>query len=89
MKWEVIYQELLLDLNNSMIKYKIDKALDDIYRDDELIKLIELYHENNSDSIRLAIYNNQKFKRYKILENEFNLLILELNKIFLNLRSSL
>lgn len=89
MKWEVIYQELLLDLNNSMIKYKIDKALDDIYRDDELIKLIELYHENNSDSIRLSIYNNEKFKRYKTLENEFNLLILELNKIFLSLRSLL
>lgn len=89
MKWEVIYQELLLDLNNSMIKYEIDKALDDIYSDKELIKLIELYHKNNSDSIRLSIYNNEKFKKYKTLENEFNMLILELNKIFLNLRSSL
>ena len=59
------------------------------YSDKELIKLIELYHKNNSDSIRLSIYNNEKFKKYKTLENEFNMLILELNKIFLNLRSSL
>ena len=89
MKWEVIYQELLFEINNSSLKYEIDKALDDIYMDKTLIKLIERYHRTNSDSIRLSIYNNEKFRKYKILENEFNMLILELNKIFLNLRSSL
>ena len=86
MKWEVLYQELLFDINNSSLKYEVDKALDDIYKDEELVKLIELYHKNNLDSDRLSIYNNEK---YKHIENEVNMLILELNKIFLNLRSSL
>ena len=54
---------------------------------DEIVRILE--KGNNSDSIRLSIYNNEKFKKYKTLENEFNMLILELNKIFLNLRSSL
>ena len=89
MKWEVLYQELLLDINNSSLKYEVDKALDDIYKDEKLVKLIELYHKNNLDSDRLAIYNNEKFRKYKHLENEVNMLILELNKIFLSLRSSL
>ena len=33
-------------------------------------------------TLKLKIYNNKKFMRYKRLENETNILIMKLNKIF-------
>ena len=82
MDYNLIYQELLLDIKNSKLAFNIRKSLNDIYNDKDLISLINKYKETGNETIKKEIYNNEKFMRYKRLENETNLLIMKLNKIF-------
>lgn len=82
MDYNLIYQELLLDIKNSNLAFNIRKSLNDIYNDKDLISLINKYRETEDETLKKEIYNNEKFMRYKRLENETNLLIMKLNKIF-------
>ena len=82
MDYNLIYQELLLDIKNSNLAFNIRKSLNDIYNDKDLISLINKYRETEDETIKKEIYNNEKFMRYKRLENETNILIMKLNKIF-------
>ena len=82
MDYNLIYQELLSNIKHSKLSFDIKQALKDIYNDKELIKLINKYKETGDETIKKEIYNNEKFMRYKRLENETNLLIMKLNKIF-------
>ena len=82
MDYNLIYQELILDIKNSKLTYKIKKSLNDIYNDKKLITNINKYKDTLDENIKKEIYNNEKFMRYKRLENETNLLIMKLNKIF-------
>lgn len=89
MKYMITYQELLLDINNSNIKFAIDRVLTDIYKDKRLIESINKYKETLDEKIRDEIYENESFVKYKKLENEVNMLILKLNKIFKELEVDL
>lgn len=82
MDYNLIYEELLLDIKNSNLAFNIKKSLNDIYDDKELIELINKYKETGDETLKKEIYNNEKFMEYKRLENETNLLIMKLNKIF-------
>lgn len=82
MDYNLIYQELILDIKNSKLTYNIKKSLNDIYNDKKLIANINKYKDTLDENIKKEIYNNEKFMRYKRLENETNLLIMKLNKIF-------
>ena len=82
MDYNLIYQELLSDIKNSKLSFDIKQALKDIYNDKQLIKLMNKYKETGDETIKKEIYNNENFTRYKRLENETNLLIMKLNKIF-------
>lgn len=82
MKYMLTYQELLLDINNSNIKFAIDRVLTDIYKDKRLVESINKYKETLDEKIKDEIYENENFVKYKKLENEVNMLILKLNKIF-------
>ena len=82
MDYNVIYRELLLDIKNSKLAFNIKESLNDIYNDKDLIDFINKYKETRDENIKKEIYNNEKFIRYKKLENETNLLIMKLNKIF-------
>ena len=82
MDYNLIYQELLLDIKNSNLAFNIRKSLNDIYNDKDLISLINKYKETGNETLKKEIYNNEKFMGYKRLENETNLLIMKLNKIF-------
>lgn len=75
-----IYQELIYMIDNSIIKKEIKECLDDIYKDDELVNKIKMYHETYDEVLRKEIYNNNKYIKYKTLENRLNLLILSCNK---------
>ena len=75
-----IYQELIYMIDNSIIKKEINECLDDIYKDDELVNKIKRYHETYDEVLRKEIYNNNKYIKYKTLENRLNLLILSCNK---------
>ena len=82
MDYNVIYRELLLDIKNSKLAFNIKESLNDIYNDKDFIDFINKYKETRDEPIKKEIYNNEKFIRYKKLENETNLLIMKLNKIF-------
>ncbi len=82
MDYNLVYQELLLDIKNSLLAFNIRESLKDIYNDKDLIMLINKYKEKENETIKKEIYNNEKFIKYKKLENEVNLLIIKLNKIF-------
>ena len=75
-----IYQELIYMIDNSIIKKEIKECLDDIYKDDELVNKIKRYHETYDEVLRKEIYNNNKYIKYKTLENRLNLLIISCNK---------
>lgn len=88
MDYNVIYGELLLDIKNSKLSFNIRESLNDIYNDKNLIELINKYKNTGDETIKREIYNNEKFIRYKKLENETNLLIMKLNKIFKEVSNS-
>ena len=76
-----IYQELIYMIDNSKIKKEIEDSLEDIYNDVELVNKIKKYHETYNNNLRKEIYNNNnKYKRYKKLENRLNLLIFSCNR---------
>ena len=89
MKYMITYQELLLDINNSNIKFAIDRVLTDIYKDKRLVESINKYKETLDEKTKDEIYENENFVKYKKLENEVNMLILKLNKIFKELEVDL
>lgn len=74
------YYELVDMINNSEIKSEIKKSLASIYEDKELIAKIDEYHNTYNETIRKKIYNEEKYKQYKMLENRLNFLILSCNK---------
>lgn len=74
------YYELVDMINNSEIKSEIKKSLASIYEDKELIAKIDEYHNTYNETIRKEIYNDEKYKKYKMLENRLNFLILSCNK---------
>ena len=80
-------------MESANVFYCENKDYDNISDEDliEIIKsgdkgafdyLINKYKEAEDETIKKEIYNNEKFMRYKRLENETNLLIMKLNKIF-------
>ena len=74
------YYELVDMINNSEIKSEIKKSLASIYEDKEQIAKIDEYHNTYNETIRKKIYNDEKYKQYKMLENRLNFLILSCNK---------
>lgn len=74
------YYELVDMINNSEIKSEIKKSFASIYEDKELIAKIDEYHNTYNETIRKKIYNDEKYKQYKMLENRLNFLILSCNK---------
>lgn len=88
MHYNLIYQDLLFSINNSKLSYDIKESLKSIYNDKDLIDSINKYKITKDESLIKKIYNNEKFMRYKKLENETNLLIMKLNSIFKELGDS-
>lgn len=70
---------------------KIIKKLNkDIINDKEIIELLEEYRKSNSRDIKMKLYENDKFRKYKDNEMEVNLLIMKINNKLkeINSRSS-
>ena len=51
----------------------------EIIKDKELLKLIEEYNRTQDEKLKQEIINNELFKKYKVLETDINVLILEIN----------
>ncbi len=74
------YYELIDMLDDSKIKFEIKEALTDIYEDEALVAKIDKYHNTYNKELRKEIYSDEKYQRYKQLENRLNFLILSCNK---------
>lgn len=70
-------------LKNSLEKeekiIEVKKLLEIINNDKELIELINEYKEKPTEELKYTIYNNITYKRYKELENDINIMILQIN----------
>lgn len=82
----VYYQELINMINNSEISFRCKESLEKIYSNKQLVDMIEEYNKSYDSTLRDKIYTNEDFINYKKLENEVNLLILEINNIFKELK---
>lgn len=82
----VDYQELINIINNSEISYKCRESLEKVYSNDELIDMIKKYNDTYDIKLRDKIYENEDFINYKKIENEVNMLILQINSIFKELK---
>ena len=51
----------------------------EIIKDKELLKLIEEYNSTQDEKLKKEIINNELFKKYKVLETDINVIILEIN----------
>ena len=51
----------------------------EIIKDKELLKLIEEYNRTQDEKLKQEIINNELFKKYKVLETDINVIILEIN----------
>jgi len=67
-----------LDNNKEIINLKEINEL--IMQDKELLKDIEDYNINHSESLKEKINNHKLFREYKHNETEVNFIILEINK---------
>ena len=72
--------EKLKESISDLDKVKKIKMLNkEIIQDKELVKLVEEYNRTQSESIKKQIMNNELFQKYKVLETDINIIILEIN----------
>ena len=72
--------EKLKESISDLDKVKKIKMLNkEIIQDKELVKLVEEYNRTQSESIKKQIMNNELFQKYKALETDINIIILEVN----------
>ena len=72
--------EKLKESINEIEKVKEIKDLNkEIIKDKELLKLIEEYNRTHNEKLKEKIINNELFKKYKVLETDINVIILEIN----------
>lgn len=86
MDYMLIFEDLLSSIKNSKLNYEVQKTLTKIYSDKKLLENINKYKITKDEKIRKEIYSNENYMKYKHLENEVNMLILKLNKIFKELK---
>ena len=91
-KLNILLEELLETLDNSKLIKDINVLKEEIYSDKLLkekinqFKSISSYgYSNELIKLKQEIINNDKIKRFKILQNELNLIIKEINQKLLKL----
>ncbi len=75
--------ELIDNLKRNLDKDKtiveIKKEMDILNNDLAFNEILNKYKEYPSDDLKMKLYENKNFKRYKVLENDLNLIILSIN----------
>ncbi len=79
--------DLIITIKNNLKVKRIMELKEEIYKDDELKKQLNRFHEIQDDiysneyvSIKKEIIENELIKEFKILENELYFLVLEENQ---------
>ena len=75
--------EKIENLKNSLdqeeVVSRIKKLNNEIESDKELLGLLENYKSRPSEDLKMEIYNNSLYKKYKESETDINLLIISIN----------
>lgn len=83
--------ELMKQLEDKLDKepkiLETKEVLSKIYADKQLLALIEEYKLSRKEELKYEIYKNVNFKRYKELENDINIIILQINQKLKNITS--
>lgn len=83
--------ELMKQLEDKLDKepkiLETKEVLSKIYVDKQLLALIEEYKLSRKEELKYEIYKNVNFKRYKELENDINIIILQINQKLKNITS--
>lgn len=79
--------QLKINLDNLEIFDKLNIAIENIKLNKELVNKIKKYNETMDENLRLEIYNYTEIQKYKEIENEINLLILQINQKLKRIKS--
>ena len=71
---------LIIELDNTDLIKNIKKATREIKKEKELLEDIKNYQVTSDESIKKRIIQNKKYRDYKHLETECNLLIMSINQ---------
>ena len=68
------------DLDSLELFNKLDEAFFDIENNADLLEKLKKYNQIPDNNLRLDIYNYEQIRKYKLLENEVNFLIMHINE---------
>lgn len=68
------------DLDSLELFNKLDEAFFDIENNADLLEKLKKYNQIPDNNLRLDIYNYEEIRKYKLLENEVNFLIMHINE---------
>lgn len=68
------------DIDSLELFNKLDEAFFDIENNADLLEKIKKYNQIPDNNLRLDIYNYEEIRKYKLLENEVNFLIMHINE---------
>ena len=77
-------ENLCKKLDNEDCIKKNKYLLEQVLKNKDLVEKIEEYNLTKNSNLRLDIYKYEEMINYKETENNINLLILEINKVFKN-----
>ena len=68
------------DLDSLELFNKLDEAFFVIENNADLLEKLKKYNQIPDNNLRLDIYNYEEIRKYKLLENEVNFLIMHINE---------
>jgi len=71
---------LIVKLDNTDLIKKIKESTEEIKNEKALLEDIRKYQATSDESIKKRIIQNNKYREYKHLETECNLIIMSINK---------
>ena len=72
-------KKLKQTMDNLDVFKRLEESIFLVKDNKELVEKIKKYNLTHDDNLRLEIYKYEEIKKYKQIENEINLLILEIN----------
>ena len=76
----LLVDNLIKSIDDTTLVSEIKELNKELLKDQELMKLLEEYKYNKSDSLKEKIISNDLFYKYKEKETDLNILIMSINQ---------
>lgn len=76
----LLVDNLIKSIDDTTLVSEIKELNKELLKDQELMKLLEEYKYNKSDSLKEKIISNDLFYKYKQKETDLNILIMSINQ---------